>query len=453
MQNKTKRVFWGFFSLDYKAMETYLEEMAEKGWMLEKVGRLTAKFRAIEPKKLKFCVDVFKKGGPFTPENTIESQEYRKQCEKLGWTFITSQDHLQFLYAGADKDTVPIQTDEALEQRIVESTLWKNEMVSMFLFLIVAVMGLTRFFPVSYKNLMTFTGVSGTIFFPMLCAFMFAYTAYGFIRVIKARRNIKKGLPIEKPSLESARRRVIAIYVPLFMIGAILILSLLADAIYKPGMIVLAVSGPIFGLIVGHCLRYFIKKKAAKEEDSILYVTIAVIIVIVFLFIANSLFSSMLASNTNMQDTISEDYPIVTMEELFEGLEKGRLGFRDFNPGMSPVIPKHYDYRETRNIVGNPESMRIKYYKAINRYFADLIFNGIKEELEKGIKVKNKYLFSKTIVKDEEMRALWNVDNLVLTEDRDEIIVRKGSTVVYISGDIDFDDRQIRELILSKFFM
>jgi len=445
-------VFWGFFSLDYKAMETYLEEMAEKGWMLEKVGRLTAKFRAIEPKKLKFCVDVFKKGGPFTPENTIESQEYRKQCEKLGWTFITSQDHLQFLYAGADKDTVPIQTDEALEQRIVESTLWKNEMVGMFLFFIVAVMGLTRFFPINYKRLLSFTGVIGTIFFPMLCVFMLAYTIYGLIRVQKARRNIKKGLPIEKPSLKSARRRIIAFHVPVLIIGIILILSLLGDALYKPHIIGLSILGPVSGLCVGHCLRYFIKKKAAKEEDSILYVTIAVIIVIVFLFIANSLFSSMLASNTNMQDTISEDYPIVTMEELFEGLKKGGLGISNFKPGMSPVIPKHYDYRETKNITGNPESMRIKYYKAINKYFADIIFNGIKEELEKGIKVKGKYLFSQTIIKDEEMRKLWNVDNLVLTEDRDEIIVKKGSTVVYISCDVDFNDKQTRELILNKLF-
>lgn len=452
MLKKTKRVFWGFFSLDYKAMETYLEEMAEKGWMLEKVGVLTAKFRAIEPKKLKFCVDVFKKGGPFTPENTIEAQEYRKQCEKLGWTFITSQNYLQFFYADSDVDPASIQTDDAYEHRIVESTLWRNEMVGMFLASIVAVMGLTRFFPISYKGLLSFTGATGTIFFPMLCVFMLTYTIYGLIRVLKARRNIKKGLPIEKPSLKSARRRIIAFHVPVLIIGIILILSLLGDALYKPQIVGLSILGPVFGFIVGFSLRYFIKKKAAKEEDSILYVTIAVIIVVVFLFIANSLFEDMFVSNIYRQDSIPEDYPIVTMEELLEGSEKGRLGIRDFNPGMSPVIPKHYDYRETRNIIGNPESMRIKYYKAINRYFADIIFNGIKEELEKGIKVKGKYLFSKTIIKDDEMRVLWNVDNLVLTEDRDEIIVQKGDTVVHISGDIDFDDRQTRELIFSKFF-
>ena len=54
MKNKSKWVFWGFFSLDYQVMKTYLEEMAEKGWMFEKVGRHLAKFRAIEPQKLNF---------------------------------------------------------------------------------------------------------------------------------------------------------------------------------------------------------------------------------------------------------------------------------------------------------------------------------------------------------------------------------------------------------------
>lgn len=102
-KNKIKRAFWGFFSLDYKAVEIYLEEMAEKGWMLEEVGRITAKFKAIEPKKLKFYVDVFEGGGPLTPEITIEAVEYRNLCQESGWNFITSQDYLQFFYAEEDK--------------------------------------------------------------------------------------------------------------------------------------------------------------------------------------------------------------------------------------------------------------------------------------------------------------------------------------------------------------
>lgn len=83
MKNKSKWVFWGFFSLDYQVMKTYLEEMAEKGWMFEKVGRHLAKFRAIEPQKLNFYVDVFKEGEPLTPENTQESEAYRNLSKNL----------------------------------------------------------------------------------------------------------------------------------------------------------------------------------------------------------------------------------------------------------------------------------------------------------------------------------------------------------------------------------
>src|SRR5690554_3634805 len=103
-------------------MKSYLEEMAEKGWMLEKIGlqQQFAKFRAIEPQKLKFYVDVFKEGGPLTPEKTEESEVYRRLCEESGWKFITSQDYLQFFYAEEGSDPVPIQTDEAIEQEIVE---------------------------------------------------------------------------------------------------------------------------------------------------------------------------------------------------------------------------------------------------------------------------------------------------------------------------------------------
>ena len=63
------------------------------------------------------------------------------------------------------------------------------------------------------------------------------------------------------------------------------------------------------------------------------------------------------------------------------------------------------------------------------------------------------YLFTKTIITDIEMKALWDVDNLALTEARDEVIVRKGNTVVHMLGDIDFDDRQTREVIINRFFM
>ncbi len=452
MKNKTKWVFWGFFSLDYKAIETYLEEMAEKGWMIERVGRMTAKFRAIEPQKLKFYVDVFKEGGPLTPEKTKEAEEYRKQCYELGWIFITSQDYLQFFYADGDKDHVPIQTDEVLEQKIVETTLWKGELLNISIFSIIAVMALVRYFPIKHKSLLSFIGVAGTFLFPILCISMIASTIYGLFWMLRARRNIKRGLPLEKPTLKSARRRIMLFHGLTMTIGLIFILAVIVDAFFIPRIVGISLLGPVIGVSIGMGVRYIIKKKTTEKKDSVLYVTLAFIVVIFSMTIVNSLLINRTVNNTYREDSIPEGYPMVRMEELLEGSQKGRLVSREFNPGMSPITPKNYNYWETRDINGKTKDMRINYYKTIHPYFAEIIFNGITGELEKGFKWRNMYIFTKTIISDDEMKNLWNVDNLALTEERDEIIVQKGNTVVHMLGDIDFDDSQTRELISSKFF-
>lgn len=118
---------------------------------------------------------------------------------------------------------------------------------------------------------------------------------------------------------------------------------------------------------------------------------------------------------------------------------------------MSPVTPKHYSYWESVNVNGNKENLNIKYYKTISPYYAEIIYNGIKSEIEKGFKWKGMTIFDRTVITDEEMRNLWDVDNLALTEDRDEIIIQKGSIVLNFSGDIDFNDKEIRELIINRF--
>jgi hypothetical protein len=100
-------------------------------------------------------------------------------------------------------------------------------------------------------------------------------------------------------------------------------------------------------------------------------------------------------------------------------------------------------------------SMNIKYYKAINSYFAEIIFNGITERLEKGMKWRGMTIFTKNIITDDEMKNLWGVDNLALTEEEGEIIIQKGNIVLHLnnySGDMDFNDRQTRELIIDRFF-
>lgn len=451
MRSKSKTVFWGFFSLDYKAMETYLEDMARKGWMLEKVGKMTARFRAAMPRNLKFYVDVFKEGGPLTPENTRDAQEYRSLCEESGWYYVTSRDYLQFFYAEADSDPVPIQTDQALEQKIVRSTLWRHELLGFLFTLAFLVYLLAKLYPLNHTSLLTFTGVTATFLFPLMGLPVLLITIYDLVWMLKARRSIKMGLVIEKPTLKAAKRRIRAFYTPVFIIAFIYLLALIADAFFIPNIIFIATLPVLVGTGIGLGLRYMIKKRAAERSDAVQYVVIVIIILLFLGPITTSYLTWMDRSLTDRKDVIPEGYPAVTLYDLTGGAKQGKLISREFSPGMSPLVPKHYSYWETRDINGNTEGMRINYYNTINPYFARIVFNGVTEKLERGIKWRGEYLLTKTIITDDEMKKLWNVDNLALTQERDQIIIQKGNVVVRLDGDIDFKKREIREIIISRF--
>ena len=454
MKNKTKRVYWGFFSLDYKAMGEYLEEMAEKGWMVEKVGRYIAKFRAIEPKSIKFYVDVFKEGGPLTPEKTESSEEYRKLCQESGWTFITSQDYLQFFYADGDSEPVPIQTDEEIEQKIVEHTLVRTELRGVLIFVILAAYLLVKNIPVRYTNLLRFTGVTSSYLYPVLFIFTVIPALYSIIWMIKARRNIKNGLPIEKPTLKSARRRIRAFYVPVWIIVLFYTLSFIIDAFFMPGVVVYVLLGPGIGAIFGSSISYLVKKNKISKDSVLNYIVIGTIIILIFMYTAGP---SILEKTEEIYkvDSAPDGYPVITLEELSkESSPRGELR-KEFRRSMSPIVPKHYYYWDYEYFGDSSKSIRIKYYEAINPYFADIIFKGIREELEKGMKWQGMPIFTKNIIADDEMRNLCDMDKLALTEERDELIIQKGNIVLHVDDYtrvMDFNDKEIRELIKSRFF-
>ena len=109
-----------------------------------------------------------------------------------------------------------------------------------------------------------------------------------------------------------------------------------------------------------------------------------------------------------MTDSIPDGYPIITLEEITKKTSEGSVR-REFKPGMSPIVPKHHTYYEYENLGDSARSINIKYYKAINSYFAEIIFNGITEKLEKGMKWRGMTIFTKNIITDDEMKNLWGV--------------------------------------------
>lgn len=451
MKKKKKLVFWGFFSLDYKAMEEYLEQMAKQGWMLEKVGKITAKFRGIKPQPLKFYIDVFKEGGPLTPENTEEALEYRNLCRESGWNYITSMDHLQFFYAKAGSSPVPIQTDQALEQNIIRTTLWKHELFSVLIALGIIIFFIYKFFcPLKYALLLTFTGVVTILSLPFLGLPVLFMGIYGLVWMLRSRRNIKDGLTIKKPTLKAAKRRARAYFLPMIIFTVILLLAIYADTFYSNHSVWMSLLPVLIGLGIGLVLRFAIKKKAKEKSDVISYIAVTIFILFAIGPVATTLLSKEEVDWVDKNDVIPGNYPVVTMYDLPGETEKGVLASREFEYGKSPIIPEHYTLWETWNVGSKAKGMRISYYRAIDPYFADIVFNGVIKALEEGFKWKGMRFNTKTIIFDDGMKNVWNVDDLALTKERDHIIIRKGNTVVRLEGDIEFEDKKIRNIIINK---
>ena len=85
-----KRCFCNFSYYDQRAIQEKLEEMAEKGWMLEKPGSFMWTYKRAEAKKLRFSVTYFPSASDFDPSPTDGELTKIDYCRQDGWNLVTS---------------------------------------------------------------------------------------------------------------------------------------------------------------------------------------------------------------------------------------------------------------------------------------------------------------------------------------------------------------------------
>lgn len=140
----TKRRFEWFSFYDHTGLERHLEGMAERGWLLEKIGNFTWHYRRIEPKKLTFSVSYFPRASQFDPEPSEEQRTFYDFCAHTGWTLAASSAQMQVFY-NARPDPTPIDTDPALEVEAIHQAAKKGWLVSQLILLGVGVLNFGQF--------------------------------------------------------------------------------------------------------------------------------------------------------------------------------------------------------------------------------------------------------------------------------------------------------------------
>ncbi|ABW18692.1 hypothetical protein Clos_1146 [Alkaliphilus oremlandii OhILAs] len=297
-------------------------------------------------------------------------------------------------------------------------------------------------------------GLYVTFVFPILAVLMSSLLLYNLVWIFRLNTNIKKELPMKRPTLKNAKKRALISTILALTLILTFIIAMVTDVFLTSNKVIFGIFPAVLGIGSGLIMRYFIKKRAKDKGDSILYIIVGMVSVVIVVNIVGALYIKNTADNTIAKAPIPEGYPVVTMKDINKEAKEVKLKSREFSWGVSPIVPKYYDYWEMWNIDGREQMIRGSYYEVSHPYFARITFDGKAESISRVPTFVNRSLRweNEPLIEDEEMKQRWKVDRLLLTKDRDAIMVQKGNTVVFLAGDIDFDEVYTQEKIIEKLF-
>ena len=138
---KTKRQLLLFSFYDFTGIQTHLEAMAAKGWMLESIGTFGWLYRRAEPKTVHFAVTYFPQASEFDPGPTEGQQVLQDYCAEAGWQPVARSAQMQ-VFCSTAASPVPLETDAAVQVENIHHAMKKNFLPSRVLLLALALLQL-----------------------------------------------------------------------------------------------------------------------------------------------------------------------------------------------------------------------------------------------------------------------------------------------------------------------
>lgn len=126
--NNKKVVALDFFAYEISSLIYYLEEMAKKGWLLESISSMYAKFKKIEPKNIKYTIDIIGKISTYEEIDEESLKEYRDKKESEGWKFLYDYNNMQIFYSEYKNEEFLVTSEN--QWRVKE--IFKNSLFEVF---------------------------------------------------------------------------------------------------------------------------------------------------------------------------------------------------------------------------------------------------------------------------------------------------------------------------------
>lgn len=138
-QKKTRVELYSLY--DHTGIAAHLEQMAAKGWLLEKIGNFGWRYRRCEPKQLRFAVTYFPKASIYDAAPSEGEQTFRAYCEQAGWQLAAANAQLQIFYH-EDPDCTPLETDALTQVENVHEAGKKTFLMTNWVYLGLSVLQL-----------------------------------------------------------------------------------------------------------------------------------------------------------------------------------------------------------------------------------------------------------------------------------------------------------------------
>ena len=417
---------------DTKNLEIHFAEMAMQGWMIEKIGALVHRYRAIEPSKKRFIVDFLPQITAFDYPENEDAQDYRRICEESGWTFVTANKQLHVFYSDeGTAEPVPIHTDNKIQAQIHLSMCRKYELFNlispMFIF------GLLVFPNILYSGMELFlSNIQTSILFGSTLFLGGYFWHVGF--VISWYQQTKKSAKLDLP-LPTINYRLARIRQRVFSIGALAFVVCLITGVSldilggMPIGFLLIVVIPLVGLGVGFWVKNQIdtKRRGRKANIALTIIAIGITQVIVLSAVMFGILQSI--PNRDMSAGIG-NRPALTLYSV--GIYQEPEHTSSFIRG-SIAVPIHYSHWE----MNRQGDVSTEIYRPIHSLITRGLFNRFTRKAVEGRNLAELRGIDGEIrfLTDEEAR-FWGVDEGVIAVNFDiespEPILHSGSTIELI---------------------
>ncbi len=287
MRNK-KNVYFMYEPYECSALEEYFEAMAESGWLIKSINRPFLKFERIEPKKLKFSVDILNKISSYDPEDSDDALDYREYCQAAGWKYMCRDKKIQVFYTEDYNSTIDIQTDEGEKFKSVFKASLGNVFsyiltVALWVFLIWISL---RRGDISYditSNVMIATLAAVCMGIVIYVSNIISFIIWAF----KAKRQVKDNKSIPYNNYKQVKvKNSLSIFYILIWIGLYCFLLIRDESNYEKGNSVLVILMIVAVIISVFIARYIRKKRYPRETNITLTISGGVVAIFVLLIFA-----------------------------------------------------------------------------------------------------------------------------------------------------------------------